>query len=69
MADSPSPTSFELRQSAGRLGHKKLQPMAVIGYFLTPSSGLDDLRPRDLLRDGKLAQVLNDAERYGDIGV
>lgn len=51
------------------LKEKQLQPLGIMGYFLTPSDGLDDLRPLDGLRDGKVDEVLADAKRYGDIGV
>ena len=49
--------------------HKKLQPMAVIGYFLMPSSRPDDLQALDRLRESEIEEVLADAEHYGDIGV
>jgi hypothetical protein len=50
------------------LYQKKLAPLAIISYFLTPSSGLNDVRPLELLREGKIKEVVADAERYGDIG-
>jgi hypothetical protein len=50
------------------LREKGLHPLSIIGYFLTPSDGLDDVRPLDLLREGKIDQVVADAQRYGDIG-
>jgi hypothetical protein len=50
------------------LTHKGLQPLAMISYFLTPSSDLGDARPLDLLRKGQVEEVVTDAERYGDIG-
>jgi hypothetical protein len=57
-----------LEQIIAVLERKGLQPLAIIGYFLTPSSDLGDTRPLDLLRKGQVAEVLADAERYGDIG-
>jgi hypothetical protein len=45
-----------------------LHSLSIIGYFLTPSDGLDDVRPLDLLREGKVDEVVADAKRYGDIG-
>jgi hypothetical protein len=50
------------------LKEKQLEPLAIIGYFLTPSDDLDDSRPLDLLREGKVAAAVADAKRYGDIG-
>jgi hypothetical protein len=50
------------------LKEKDLHSLSIIGYFLTPSDGLDDARPLDLLREGKVDQVAADAKRYGDIG-
>jgi nucleoid DNA-binding protein len=50
------------------LKEKDLEPLSIIGYFLTPSDALDDARPLDLLREGKVAEVVADAKRYGDIG-
>ena len=50
------------------LREKGLHSLSIIGYFLTPSDGLDDVRPLDLLREGKIDQVVADAQRYGDIG-
>jgi hypothetical protein len=50
------------------LREKQLEPFSIIGYFLTPSDDLDDARPLDLLREGKVAEVVADAKRYGDIG-
>jgi hypothetical protein len=50
------------------LTQKGLQPLSIIGYFLTPSSDLDDVRPLDLLREGRVEEVVPDAERYGEIG-
>jgi hypothetical protein len=47
---------------------KELPPLSVLSYFLTPSDGLDDARPLDLLREGKIPDVVADAQRYGDIG-
>jgi hypothetical protein len=47
---------------------KELHPLSIIGYVLTPSDGLDDARPLDLLREGKVDEVVADAKRYGDIG-
>jgi hypothetical protein len=52
----------------GILLHKRLQPLSMIGYFLTPSSDLDENRPLDLLRKGQVEAVVADAKRYGDIG-
>jgi hypothetical protein len=57
-----------LAQVLAVLKAKELHPLAIIGYFLTPSYGLDEHRPLDLLREGKVADVVSDAERYGDIG-
>jgi hypothetical protein len=50
------------------LRQKGLHPLSIAGYFLTPSDGLDDVRPLDLLREGKIDPVVADAQRYGDIG-
>lgn len=50
------------------LKEKELEPLSIIGYFLTPSDDLDDARPLDLLREGKVGEVVADAKRYGDIG-
>lgn len=50
------------------LVHKRLQPLSMISYFLTPSSDLDENRPLDLLRKGQAEDVVADAKRYGDIG-
>ena len=50
------------------LATKKLQPLSIIGYFLTPNSDLDGARPLDFLRKGRLDEVVADAKRYGDIG-
>jgi nucleoid DNA-binding protein len=50
------------------LKEKPLEPLSIVGYFLTPSDDLDDARPLDLLREGKVAEVMADAKRYGDIG-
>jgi nucleoid DNA-binding protein len=50
------------------LKEKELEPFSMIGYFLTPSDDLDNARPLDLLREGKVAEVVADAKRYGDIG-
>jgi hypothetical protein len=50
------------------LNEKGLHSLSTIGYFLTPSDGLDDARPLDLLREGKVDEVVADAKRYGDIG-
>jgi hypothetical protein len=50
------------------LNEKQLHSLSIIGYFLTPSDGLDDVRPLDLLREGKVDEVVADAKRYGDIG-
>jgi hypothetical protein len=47
---------------------KKLQPLSIISYFLTPSSDLDEARPLDVLRKGRVEDVVADAKRYGDIG-
>ncbi len=41
---------------------------SILGYFLTPSTDLENQRPLDLLRMGKVEEVLADARRYGDIG-
>jgi hypothetical protein len=49
------------------LTNKELEPLAMISYFLTPSSDLD-ARPLDLLRKGRVEEVVADAERYGDTG-
>jgi nucleoid DNA-binding protein len=50
------------------LKEKPLEPLSIVGYFLTPSDDLDDTRPLDLLREDKVAEVVADAKRYGDIG-
>ena len=50
------------------LKEKPLEPLSIIGYFLTPSDDLNDARPLDLLREGSVAEVVADAKRYGDIG-
>jgi hypothetical protein len=47
---------------------KKLQPLSIISYFLTPSSDLDEARPLDVLRKGRVEDVVAAAKRYGDIG-
>jgi hypothetical protein len=57
-----------LAQILAVLKEKRLRPLSIIGYFLTPSDDLEDLRPVDLLRDGRVEEVLADAKRYGDIG-
>jgi hypothetical protein len=48
---------------------KELQPLSIMGYFLTPSDGLDDARPLELLREGKVKEVVADAKRYGDAAI
>jgi len=50
------------------LKEKPLEPLSIVGYFLTPSDDFDDARPLDLLREGQVAEVVADAKRYGDIG-
>jgi len=50
------------------LAGKKLQPLSIISYFLTPSTDLDEARPLDVLRKGRVEDVVADAKRYGDIG-
>jgi Rv2175c C-terminal domain of unknown function len=50
------------------LKDKGMQPIAMISYFLTPSTHLSDARPLDLLRKGQVEEVVADAQRYGDIG-
>lgn len=50
------------------LKEKELRPLAKISYFLTPSHALGELSPLDMLRKGNVAEVIADAERYGDIG-
>ena len=57
-----------LAQVLAVLKAKELHPLAMISYFLTPSYGLGERRPLDMLREGKVADVVSDAERYGDIG-
>ena len=57
-----------LAEVLAALKEKDLHSLSIIGYFLTPSDGLDDARPLDLLREGKVDQVAADAKRYGDIG-
>ena len=57
-----------LAQVLAVLKAKELRPIAIISYFLTPSYGLGEHRPLDMLREGKVADVVSDAERYGDIG-
>ena len=53
------------------LKEKELRPLTIINYFsyfITPSYGLGEHRPLDMLREGNVADVVSDAERYGDIG-
>jgi hypothetical protein len=50
------------------LKEKEMPSLSIISYFLTPSDGLEDGRPLELLRDGKVDEVVADAKRYGDIG-
>jgi hypothetical protein len=50
------------------LKEKHLEALSILGYFLTPSDGLDGVRPLDLLREGEVSEVMADARRYGDIG-
>jgi hypothetical protein len=50
------------------LNEKELHSLSIIGYFLTPSDGLEEAWPLDLLHEGKVDQVVADAKRYGDIG-
>ncbi len=57
-----------LAQVLAVLKAEELHALAVISYFLTPSYGLGEHRPLDLLREGKVADVVADAGRYGDIG-
>jgi nucleoid DNA-binding protein len=57
-----------LSEVLGVLKEKQLEPPSIISYFLTPSDDLDNARPLDLLRDGKVVEVVADAKRYGDIG-
>lgn len=57
-----------LAQVLAVLKAKELRPLAMIIYFLTPSYGLGEHRPLDMLREGNVAEVVSDAERYGDIG-
>ena len=57
-----------LAQVLAVLKAKELRPLAIIGYFLTPSYGLGEHRPLDMLREGKAPMWCSDAERYGDIG-
>ena len=57
-----------LAQVLAVLEEKELRALAMISYFLTPSYGLGERRPLDMLREGKVAEVVSDAERYGDMG-
>jgi hypothetical protein len=50
------------------LHEKHLSPLAIIGIVLTPMRDLNDNRPLDLLRQGKIARVVAALQRYGDIG-
>lgn len=50
------------------LTQKRLQPLSIISYFLTPSSDLGDARPLDLLRQGEVQEVVAHSDRYGEIG-
>ena len=50
------------------LNEKELHSLSIIGYFLTPSDVLDEARPLDQLREGRVDEVVADAKRYGDIG-
>jgi hypothetical protein len=50
------------------LAGKKLQPLSMISYFLTPSTDLNESRPLDLLRKGRVEDVVASAKRYGDSG-
>ena len=57
-----------LAEALAVLREKQLEPFSIVSYFLTPSDDLGDARPLDLLREGKVAEVVADAKRYGDIG-
>ena len=50
------------------LKEKEMRPLAIVSYFLTPSHAMSELSPLDMLRKGNVAEVVSDAERYGDIG-
>lgn len=50
------------------INEKGLSPFSIACHFLTPSTELDEARPLDLLRQGKVDEVVADARRYGDIG-
>lgn len=52
----------------GILTGKGLKPLAMLGYFLSPSTDLEGVRPLDLLRQGQIDDVVSDAVRHGDIG-
>jgi hypothetical protein len=46
----------------------RTSPLGIVLFFLTPAEALEDKRPLDLLRKGKVDEVLEHAQRYGDIG-
>jgi len=50
------------------LRKNKTSPLGCVLFFLTPAEALDDKRPLDLLRHGKIDEVQLHAERYGNIG-
>lgn len=50
------------------ISEKDMSPFSTACHFLTPKIGLDEARPLDLLREGKVDEVVADARRYGDIG-
>jgi len=57
-----------LAETLSILETKKVPPMAVALFFLTPAAALDGSRPLDLLRRGKHEEVVQHAERYGEMG-
>lgn len=50
------------------LNAKELRPLAIISYFLTQAHALGEYSPLEALRNGNVAEVVSDAERYRDIG-
>lgn len=52
-------TVFAMRDTA---------PLAIADYFLSESDELDGRRPLDLLRDNRVAEVLEHVNRYGNMG-
>jgi hypothetical protein len=50
------------------LHERHLSPLDIISILLTPMRDLNDNRPLDLLRQGKIDKVVAAINRYGDIG-